>query len=497
MTGYEAAFISIIIATAFFAGVAYLKMNSIRGVFDFFHNPSPKKNAFSLTIANITLGSGVVYLVLGAETNGILMLLAPAAILAGYLFLSKSSKSLESCDLEPGEDLLHAAQRHLDRLNPNDPVPLAKYFSIFLMVVYALGLSYELLASPMVMMPFLTTSPGTFAAISISFFLLLTALLTVVFGGVSGVLRTDIVQMISAIILILIVLAAICPQGGYQETASIDSILIFTTSSFVAVLMVCVAAISTQYYSLINLAVGSHLESNKRARTFRVVGVSVAIITGFFIFASLITQAHGENLLEMTANMFSPIGQSKGFFPVILGFSIAFGLSSIICSTADSTIIAITQFWYFNVSRGDSGREPDQQRSLKNIRLWMAASSIVGFGLLSILYSFRQDLFTLLLFIASGVPAFAPAIWLLFKLVSKPHTICVFTRTVLWTYLSLIVLAYFVAVALLLTDNSKSIGLVGIVALAISIVITFFVWKKARKIDLNSNISNNSGAVQC
>ena len=87
MTPIELNIILFILAVIAFAAFGFSVMRKHRSAKDYFHDESLFKNVVSLTATNITLGTGLVYLVTGAQYNGLLMLLIPLMTWFGYYII--------------------------------------------------------------------------------------------------------------------------------------------------------------------------------------------------------------------------------------------------------------------------------------------------------------------------------------------------------------------------------------------------------------------------
>src|SRR3989338_5831142 len=75
-------------AVAVFAWIGFSSARRQKSVSDYFHHASLSKNVVSLTATNLTLGTGLVYLVSGAQLNGLLMLLPVICVGVGYWLLA-------------------------------------------------------------------------------------------------------------------------------------------------------------------------------------------------------------------------------------------------------------------------------------------------------------------------------------------------------------------------------------------------------------------------
>lgn len=126
MTGYDVVLDTSLVSTGVFVGIRIYSTTDVRSPFHFFHDPKESHNIVSLSVANVTLGTGLVFLVTGAHQHGWPMLLVPVSTLLGYLLLAKTVKNLErSRSHSEHNNLLAAVQYELDHLYPSDRIPVA------------------------------------------------------------------------------------------------------------------------------------------------------------------------------------------------------------------------------------------------------------------------------------------------------------------------------------------------------------------------------------
>lgn len=483
MTAYDIVFLASLLTAGLFVGVGIYSAKEVLSPLHFFHNAKESSNIVSLSVANVTLGTGLVYLVTGAHQHGAAMLLVPVATLLGYLLLARTAEGIARYNSDTEQtNLLAAVQHELDRLNPSDRIPVASSVTVCLAVVYSLALGYELVASPKILAPFAAQTPGLAAEVYFALLLFVAALLTVLFGGIKGVFRTDWLQLGAIVTVLFMMLWVATDQGQLigRKVGNADSPTGDTWASLTAVLMACVAAIATQYYSLLNWATASHVQARRRASVFRRVGLLTAFLLVLMVISGLATSGHEQGLTGALAAAYSKVALAGDFSMWIVGVLVAVGLTSIVCSTADSLVLTITQFAYDNVVNGNSRDASRNPKLLTRIRLIMGAAFAAGFAAMATMFYGRQDLFNTLLMIATGVVVFAPFIWLLAVLLKEPDGLSVIRRWVLWSYVGMFVATYAVALYLLFT-RPQGVAALGIFALAVSLVFTLGLFRASKR----------------
>ena len=488
MTGYHVAYLCLLAAAAVFAIIAILAARGIRSPREFFHHERVPANVVSLVVANVTLGTGVAYYFAGVQSHGILMVLVPISVCIGYLLLASTIQN--GTGGEVGQNLLRAAQAHLDRLNAHNPISLARTFTICLVIVFSLALSYELIASPAIIAPFIVETPSVNAQLVITAYLFLVALMTILFGGVRGVFRTDWIQLVAVIIVVVMLVWTVSgpPEGPATQPAAQsgsgateNSIVKLGLPTLVAVAMACIAAVATQFYSLLNWTTASHVQARDQARIFRTVGILSGTILLVFVVVGLVAQQRGQGVSELIAAGYKTTGQGTSWSAWVVCGLVAFGLASIVCSTADSLMIAVTQFAYDNILGGNSGDRTENRRLLRKIRLVVLGAFALGFGGIVMVHQKRLELFTVLLAMASGVATFAPACWLLLKLVGTPERLRIIQRWVVWFYAGVFFLAYAVALPSLFFWP-QGVPYLGVGAFAVSLAVSWRLWRRSARL---------------
>ena len=105
----------------------------------FFHYPRVSSNVLSLTAANITVGSGLVYLITGGFQNGPLMYAVPLATGLGYYLLASFVNKVVPGDVLKGTNFLKGVDSKIERARGERSF-FAPVTSLCLVIVFVLFL---------------------------------------------------------------------------------------------------------------------------------------------------------------------------------------------------------------------------------------------------------------------------------------------------------------------------------------------------------------------
>ena len=157
MNGYDAAIWSLVGTAFLYAVFALLENTKYTTVKTFFHNPSKFNNTISLIAANITLGTGVLYLIAAGEKHGILMALLPFAVLAGYILFARESEKVAAVVAETGPNILLILKDKLQKLG--FAINIAP-ITLSIILAYIAFLSFELTASSQFLASVIAPTPN-------------------------------------------------------------------------------------------------------------------------------------------------------------------------------------------------------------------------------------------------------------------------------------------------------------------------------------------------
>lgn len=447
---------------------------------DYFRNPSPWKNAVSLTASNMTLGTGLVYLISGAQQLGTLMLLAPWALLAGYVVLGLLVEKAANAGLGKGKNLLADVNERIAEAT-GKPCSFAKMLSAILSVLLMSLLAFEIFASAKVMTPLLLGSGEVRAEIILSTILFAITMLYTILGGMSAVLAVDFLQ-VPLILLFLpafVWIGLFSTDGGTTVVGKLAEQTDFSGLVLLAMGGAVINAFAGQFFSLLNIGAVSQVEARERRTLSNRVGFLTAIALSMFVIVGICLEPAGDKVgWDAVMSRFTDVAQSGGWGLVISSI-VVLGMASIFLTTADAVVFSAIMFWHDNVAGRDSTSTKADRAGLWSIRRIGAVAFAGGFGLLGALNYYQPDPFYFLLSLAGGISVLSPAIVLALVLACDFRTARGFTPRVMRVFL------YFLAFsclgnAVLVIVRSPWVAIFTNVMFALSAGFATFIWWKSR-----------------
>lgn len=473
-------FIAAIIVFGIYATFAARRVTSPKS---FFYKEKLSSNIISLTAANITLGTGLAYLLQGSRQNGLLMLFIPIMVVLGYYLLAKyTSKYVASDDIKGNNFISNINEQITNKIGTSSLFGLI--VSISLIIVYTIVLPFEIFASSKIITPLMFTDGGNIPVIIISGVIFLAALLYVLFGGIGAVFATDKLQL-GAILLFLPTMAILIFSStikndiqipAFNVILKLDTIIIFN------IIAASLAALSTQFYSLLNWGYISHVEASNRERLLKRVGlfagILLAIVVAIGVFYPL---KEGEDIVTNLMTTYAKIGSQSGIIIWLLSGISLLGMISIVFSTVDSLIIKIIMFYYDNILKRNSRSEESNPKEIRSIRLIVFLCFCIIFIFLGYFHFLQPNLFYLLLAIVGGVTAFAPMLATAGYLSYKGNSLKIFSNGVVYSYFGLFMLAGIVGITALLLKPTI-LGWFGTFTFIISCLFSLFLIIRAKQI---------------
>lgn len=459
--------ISSIIISLIFVGVGFYYLKTINSLKDFFYYRVPnnkRKLIISLIAANLTLGTGLVYLAQGGFSYGFLFLIVPLATGFGYFLLSRF---LSYVDFNDDCNYFEFIDNQISA-DANKSV-FKKAITIILLITFVLVLSYEIFASAKILAPLIFNSSELFFQIIISAFIIIIALIYTITSGLKGVIMNDILQivLIFAALLFLVFgnknIDFKLAISDIQSKFYFDNFLIWIT-----VLLAAINAITTQFYSILNHGVISNAQKNDRTTILKRTGIFSAVLLTLFILFGLILQNDTP-----VVNFTNLLSNSYGKIALII---ITIGFLSIIYSTLDSLLIMISMFFHKNILNKQI-TETSDKKGLNNIRAIISFTFIFIFALLAFFFYFQTDLFNLLLGIGSGISVVVPLI-LLTGYLYKNNRISLLENKHIWVFVFLFLVAHIVYLGAIATPKLHSIlAYISYSFLFVSAVYSFYLSK--------------------
>lgn len=464
---------------ALFAWLSVRRFRRIRSPADFFHDDRLHSNVTSLTIANITLGSGVAYLVSGGFQIGPLLYVVPLGILLGYVGLAFlvgrgiGQNVREAGNFLSGVDYVIQSRT----MRRSWFGPSLAYSLVF---IYLLFIAFEVYASSTLIGSLFFSAPGVGSAVALSVILFGLTLFYTVTGGIRAVFRTDKVQLAAALLLITVLLATVFvpfSQEYGNEPAATSRAVTWLTAF--AALNAMLAAVATQFYSLLNWAHVSHVRVRDHRRLLLRVGAASAILLALILSVGVFLPSPPDGVapLEYLFQRLNNLVDQLGLAGLVLSILVVTGALSILVSTIDSLIIATVMFIYDTSGRA-SNSTADSPIELRRIRTIAAIGFTISFATMLCFQALQPNIFFLLLSIAGMAVVFAPLLTVAVLLSRDEDSLLIFTRTIVVAYLLLFLAAFgFNFWAML--NQPTLVAWVGPVALGISALLSIYVFLRA------------------
>lgn len=459
--------ISSIIISLIFVGVGFYYLRTIKSLKDFFYYRIPnnkRKLIISLVAANLTLGTGLVYLAQGGFSYGILFLIVPLSTGIGYYLLSKF---LSYVDYNDDCNYFEFIDNQI--LEHNNKTVFKKAITIILLVTFVLVLSYEIFASAKILAPLIFNSNELFFQIIISAFIILVALIYTITSGLKGVIMNDILQIVLILAALLFLVFGNQNIDFKSAISNIHSKLYFDNFViWITVFLAAINAITTQFYSILNHGVISNAHKADRNLILKRTGISSAILLTIFILFGLILQ-NDESIMNFT-NLLSNSYSKAALVLITIGFL------SIIYSTLDSLLIMISMFFHKNILNKDITDKIDKN-GLNNVRAIISFTFIFIFALLAFFFYFKADLFNLLLGIGSGISVVVPLI-ILSGYLFKKGKISLLKNKHIWVFVFLFIIAHVLYLGAIATPSLHSyLAYISYFFLSISTIYSFYLSK--------------------
>jgi hypothetical protein len=468
------------ITAVVFAVVGFRAAREQGSAKDYFRNPSPWKNAVSLTASNITLGTGLVYLISGAQQLGTLLLLAPWALLAGYAVLGLLVEKAAKAGLGQGKNLLADVNERIVQAT-GKPCSFAKVISGVLSMLLVALLAFEIFASVKVITPLLLENDNVRAEIVLSIVFFAITMLYTILGGISAVLAVDFLQ-VPLILLFLpafVWIGIFSGDGGATIAGKLAKQTHFSVTVLVATGGAIINAFAGQFFSLLNIGAVSQVAAHERRVLSNRVGFLTALILSLFVLVGICLEPAGDRAgWPALMSRFVTVSQSGGW-GVVTSSIVVLGMASILLTTTDAVVFSSIMFWYDNVTGRDSTSVLVDRAELRSIRRIGAVVFTGGFGLLAALNYFQPDPFYFLLSLAGGVSVLAPAIVLALILGCDLKTARGFTPGVFRVFLFFLAISC-VGNAVLVTLRSPWVATLTTVMFMVSVGFAAVVWRKSR-----------------
>jgi Na+/proline symporter len=352
----------------------------------FFNLVGPEWRAtISLACFNITLGTGVAYVIAQSNANGWFALLTPAALFIGCWALGIFMSKLGFMATANQPNIYYL-------LNPSgvkNKDLLRRIYSLFLALTFILIVAFELWLGTEFISRVIFIDPSIELRIGVALGLFSIVAIYTSIGGLRGAIDTDIAQ---GVFIILFLVVSFIALSGLDLPAApvIDWAKMLAPASILATFLAIATAITTQFYSIVNNTFGPHFTPTQQKRIFNRAGLGAAAyyVAVIFVFYGV---GQGINLGQLSDNI------GTGRIPLDWYWIIAFaaGLAAISMSTLDNATIAISQVFYENVLNRNSFRQPKDDFWKLRFSHLVVSVMIIGFAML-LLISNSNAFYTLL-----------------------------------------------------------------------------------------------------
>ncbi len=470
-----------------FAGYAIKIARNLFSPYSYFHEANRKEIVISLTAANLTLGTGLVYYVTGAHHSGIMWFIIPLMTWFGYFLLSKFLKYINET-AKGGKNLFASLSFQVEEETGKKTL-FGYGVSIILIFVFTLALAFEIYASSKVISPFFFNNPKPLSEAVLSFTIFFVVVFYSLIGGLRAVIRTDRLQMaiVNVFLPILILTSLWNTSKSSSVIENISLSLRFDINIIVSILIASIAAIATQFYSLLNWSYISHVKVTEQAIVLKKVGIKVGIFLSAFAILGIIspTNPAGDAWKGlMLPYMASTTGNNISSY--LICFMLIAGMVCIILTTIDSLVISITMIYYDNILGRDSTSFVENVKELKSIRILGLLAFCLCFIMLSFLNYQKPNIFYFLLYISGGVITLAPLIFTAGYLSFKKIFLKIFTPIVLVIYFSLFIFSSLVGLWAL-SNKQVIIPYIGLISFLVSGIYSIVIIKLSKKRYMRGN----------
>jgi len=453
-----------------------------RSTKDYFHSAELHKNVVSLTATNITLGTGLVYLVVGAQHNGLLMFLVPVAVWLGYVLQGLYLEQATHISARTGRNFLAGVNEQLSEATGR-PSPFARIVSASLVSVFVLVLAFEIFASSKVVAPFLFREVNSTAEAWMSVIIFGITVLYTILGGVRAVFAVDVIQVPLVCIFLPVFIWTTVPDAKDPGRLLVDlsQTLRIDMTALSAIAIACMNAVATQFYSILNWGAVSNVAPRQQRHLLNRVGFLTAVVLTVFVLVGLLHRGEpGVQVWQDITKLYAALSSQSGPLAFALSGILLLGMTSILLSTTDAIVISAILFWYDNVVGGDSLDSKASSTELRRIRTIGAVSFGLCFAVLLTINYLQPDPFYLLLSMAGGVVVFAPMIAAAGYVCSLGREAAqVFSARIIYSYFAVFILAGVVDIVLL-WKRSTLVSYVGLVAFLVALVLSLSVVAKGR-----------------
>ena len=410
METYQAGLAGFLVSVLGFYLISFFWGGKPSNLKQFFHDRNVTLNVFSLSAGNLALAQGIVFVLMGTQIFGALYLLLPGMLFLGQFVVYPKLIARLGENLYDRGTVLTGLSDKLDAAAAK-PVHFQLFTTSYVLLTYLICLCYEIFVSSKWLAVAMFPNPTVTGQIVIAFMLLAFTLSYTVTGGYRTVQRTDLMQVLFALILIGGIVYFL--GSNVPTTLTPTKSALFPTSAPVLVgfLTMLMTPFTAQIYGILNHSFASHQENaGERRNLFKGAGLMIFIVYIVLAVAALYynhTKDGAQAALESwLSGSVKGAGTTNAMFVAVAGI----GIGAMIMSTVDTMMITITQNGFECLLKGNSKSEVSNNNQLRNVRLAMLGIFVPVFAVLAWWWYAKANTFNLIFAVASPCEALAPMI---------------------------------------------------------------------------------------
>lgn len=305
----------------------------------FFKCKDQTRSIFSITFGGVTLGTGFAYTSdLGAQL-GLWAFVTGLGIFTGYLLLSLAERKIAQGKIN------YITENFAKTFENSNSWSIISLYNVFRVLVFSGLISFEIWLSTIYIGSIFGVESSSPIILGLAMALGLFAFCYTAIGGLPAALKTDIVQGISVIILLVMLsLIGFSSLSGsdfgvfdtlYEATPALD----FTTGILLAGTFI--GALATQFYGIVNFTAPRRRSAAENSKSFLISGFAQTFIIFLIIFIGLTFTQNDD--LKSIQEFFINQSELDSFIKTLILSIGLIGLTSILFTTIDTLIVALTQ----------------------------------------------------------------------------------------------------------------------------------------------------------
>lgn len=392
----EAAFAALLASLVIYGAVCVRVGRQIETPARFFHVPEQAGGIITLIFGNLALGTGLIYNVNLATQQGLFAFLVPVGVFAGYIWLGHITRELKLRPSSAEKNLLDIIRRSSDA----DDAKIAFFYKGFQtaqILTYIFLIAFEIYASSRVLSVLVDPEASVQFVFWTGVVLFGVTIAYTAVGGLRGVIRTDWLQGAFIVLMLVILFSlALWPKSGgipFSELVSKEITWLpiagkDLTTTTVFVFSTLIIAISTQFYSILNIGIGANYSGEEQRSVYWKSGIGAGLGISLFILIGLLMPASDEEM-GAVRTLLQYVGGGTGAWPAIITFLIIIGMVAVLFSTIDTAAITITQVFYDNVLQKNSFSDANDPVEVWRIRIMIVVGG--GLALVPMLWMFGEQ----------------------------------------------------------------------------------------------------------